>query len=158
VKVADFINWEIMLDEDKTPRYSGSHIDQMKNFLVDSDIIASEYDDNYQGHDSMVFLFTPANPKLDPKLIIVTSYFGSCSGCDAWENAKDDDLRQSLVAIANNARVFDSFEDILRFFDEIIEKLDDDDNVYGEYYDLHNHAKSLRKQIEKTEIKLGSQV
>lgn len=154
MRVADFINWEVMLDEHKTPRYAGSHIEQMKNFLVDSEMIASECDNSYQGHDSMVYLFTTSDPKFEPKLIIVTDYFGSCNGCDAWEGVNDNDLREMLVAIANNARVFNSFEEIIKFFDEIIFNVESED-PFGEFYDLHDHVYSLRKQTKKAEENLG---
>jgi hypothetical protein len=32
--------------------------------------------------------------------------FGSCSGCDAWEDAPDKDVRSLCISLANSARVF----------------------------------------------------
>jgi hypothetical protein len=152
--MADFINWEVMLDQSKTSRGAGSHVNQLANMFVDSRMIASESDNNYQGDDSVVFLFTPPNPDIDPKIVLINSYFGSCSYCDSWEDAKDDSLKEVLIAIANNARTFDSFDEIGALLDEIVKKLDSDE-PYGEYYNLHDHAHSLLKQIKEAEIKLG---
>lgn len=152
--MADFINWEVMLDEGQTPRHAGSHIGQLKNLFVDAIMIASNSSGDYQGHDSIVYLFAPANPNVDPKIVLITSYFGSCGGCDVWENCSNDELRALFTAIANNARTFDSFEEINNFFSEIIKWIEGDES-YGEYYDLHDHVYELRKQIKKAEIKLG---
>jgi len=147
--MADFINWEIMLDKDKTYRHAGSHVSQLSNLFIDSHVIASECDDDYTGSDSVVYLFAPPNPDVEPKVVLVTDYFGSCGGCDVWEDIEDSDLKELLVAIANNARLFDSFEELDKFFSGIIDKLDGDGS-YGEYYDLHGHVHSLRKQIRKS--------
>ena len=155
VRMADFINWEVMLDADQTGRYAGSHVDALSKMFVDAQMIASESDDDYDGHDSLVLLFAPANPNIEPKIVLITSYFGSCSGCDMWEDADDEDLRELLTAIANNARLFDSFEEIDAFFDQII-KMMESEEPYGEFYELHGHIHSLRKQVKEAEIKLGN--
>jgi len=155
MKMADFIDWEVMLDESQVSRYAGSHIDELSKLFRDSRMIASNSSGSYQGDDCVVYLFTPIDPQFEPKIVIITSYFGSCSGCDAWEDIKDDDLRELLIAIVNNARLFDSFKEVHKFFDELIERLDSDE-PYGEYYDLRDHVYTIQKQVKEFEIKLGN--
>jgi len=153
--MANYINWEVMLDQDQTSRCTGSHVGQLSNMFLDAQVIASECDDDYQGADCVVFLFAPPNPDIDPKIVIVNDYFGSCSGCDMWEDSDDESLRELLVAIANNARLFDSFDEAIKFLDEIIKKMDDN-KPYGEYYDLQKHSRSLCKQLKEAEIKIAN--
>ena len=152
MRMVDVIDWEVMLDEKKTPRYAGSHVDQLSNLFLDSEVIASSYDDDYQGADCMVYLFAPPNPKIDPKIVIITSYFGSCSGCDSWEDAGDEDLRELLTAMVNNARIFGSFDKTIKFLDEIDAKVDA--GSYGEFYDLHGHTEEIKKQVKEAEARL----
>lgn len=154
MKMSDFINWETMLDGKRTSRCSGSHIEQLSNLFKDSVVIASNSNGYYQGDDCLVFLFTPADPKIEPKLVLVTSYFGSCSGCDSWDGANDKHLGELLIAIANNARTFNSFEEIDDFFGYIVNGMQNGN--FGEYYDLHAHVHRIRKLVKEYETKLGN--
>lgn len=150
--MADFIDWKTMLDESITPRTAGSHVDHLSKMFVNSHMIAHHSDGNWSGWDAVVILFAPPNPALKPKIVLITDHFGSCSGCDVWDEVSDRTLKELLISIANNARTFDSFEEIDNFLGEIIDRLDDPNNVCGEYYDLHDHVRSLRKQLRKVEF------
>ncbi|MBD3406183.1 MAG: hypothetical protein GF411_08720 [Candidatus Lokiarchaeota archaeon] len=150
--MADFINWEVMLDREWTPRNSGDHVAQLSNLFVDSQVLASNTEGSYQGSDALVFLFAPPNPDLQPKLVLITDHFGSCSFCDAWENSNDKTIRELLISIANNAKLFDSFDEIIKFLDQVIEKIKD--GHYGEYFELRNHARQLRTQMSEAELNL----
>lgn len=42
----------------------------------------------------------------------------SCSGCDAWEGASDDDVKSMCINLSNGAYVFESLYDIVDFLNQ----------------------------------------
>ena len=40
----------------------------------------------------------------------MTDYYGSCSGCDCWEDATDEDAKKQVLDLVNGARVLGSLE------------------------------------------------
>lgn len=44
----------------------------------------------------------------DGTVAILTDYFGSCSGCDAWEDSSDDVARKMIESLVHSARLFES--------------------------------------------------
>jgi len=146
VKMSDFIDWETMLDDSKTMRSSGSKIDQLSRMFLHSHMIASDSSGDYQGEDTVVILFTPPIPDTDPKIIIISSYYGSCSGCDSWEDANDKNMKEILESLANNARLFDNFEDTIKYLESVTQ---------AEQYDLYPIKDKLLEQIRKAEGELG---
>lgn len=51
----------------------------------------------------------------DGTVVIMTDYYGSCSGCDSWEDASDDEARTMVTGIVTSARVFASVEEARTF-------------------------------------------
>lgn len=146
VKMVDFIDWKTMLDPDVTKRYAGSHVEHLSNLFLHSQMIASETSGDYQGYDVVVILFTPPIPHVDPKIIIVSDYYGSCSGCDAWEDASDESLKKLLISISNNARLFDTFDETIKYLQSITRE---------EQYELFPFKDNLIKQVTEAERNLG---
>lgn len=110
VKLVDRINWDAIIP---LPRYAGGHDEQMKNLLKDVTIIAHWNEGDYQG---MVATCVQLNDTKE--VVIYNDYYGSCSGCDAWEDATDDEVREMCRQLATGAYIFKSLEDCLEFLAE----------------------------------------
>ena len=136
----DFIDWDVMM---ALERYAGSHTRNLSGLFLHSQVIAEATEGDYSGSDGMVYLFTPPNPGAPAKIVLLSDYFGSCSGCDSWEDATDKDFKALMIAIANNARMFDSIE-------ECIEYLESGDKGY-EFEDLSD---DLIKELKEVKIKV----
>lgn len=106
-KLIDRINWnEIMPLE----RYAGGHDEQMKLLLKDVTLIAHYNSDDYQGEVATCVKLNDTN-----EIVIYTDYYGSCSGCDAWEDATDDDVVRMCRQLAAGAYIFKNIEDCMIF-------------------------------------------
>lgn len=106
-KLVDRIDWEKIM---KMPRYAGGHDEQMKGLLKDVKIIAHYNEGDYQG---MVATCVKLNDSKE--IVIYNDYYGSCSGCDAWEDATDDDVRQMCRQLACGALIFQNLKDCKLF-------------------------------------------
>lgn len=99
-EIADLVNWEAVLGQ---PRYSGGHVEPMRAiFQGAAEVVAEWVEDDYQGSEAFAYRFQ------DGSIAIVTDYFGSCSGCDSWEDADDDEVRRMIGSLVNSARVLPS--------------------------------------------------
>jgi len=51
--------------------------------------------------------------------VIYNDYYGSCSGCDSWENANDEEVEYMCKNLANSAYIFENIfgtiEDVINF-------------------------------------------
>jgi hypothetical protein len=121
----DLLNWEKIMNE---PRCAGGHSDIMNNLFMNAKVVASHIENEYQGNEA--FAYKIANGRY----VLVTDYFGSCSGCDAWEDASNEEVRNLCIQLANNAHEFKS---VGRMIDFIIEHSDS-----AELYDIR-HAVPL---------------
>ncbi len=72
---------------------------------------ASWYEEDCQGNLAVAWLFP------NGRVIIATDSFGSCSGCDAWERATDEDARRLIHDIATNAHGFSSVDDAIQWIE-----------------------------------------
>ena len=102
-KMIDWNNLMIM------PRYAGGHDSQMTGLFKESTLIAHW---NEGGYDGMVATCVMLS---DGKFAIYNDYYGSCSGCDSWEDASDDSVRSMCINLANSAYVFESINNIVAF-------------------------------------------
>ena len=137
----DCIDWNTMLDQSKVGRWAGSHIDQMSKIFPHSKVIASDTQGDYQGSDCIVILFTPPNPDGTPYIIIMHDSYGSCSGCDAWEDTSDEELTHLVKSIVGDSKVFTTL-------DEAIEYLEQD----TENWFLIQFKNAILKQLKEVEI------
>jgi len=84
------------------PRCAGGHTDVMHALFRNAEVIAHFDGDDYQGTVAFAYRFG------DGSVVLVTSYYGSCCGCDSWEDASDADARKLIHDLAANAHWFPS--------------------------------------------------
>lgn len=101
------IDWERVM---KMPRYSGGHDEQMKGLFKNAVVIGHYNEGDYQGAVSTCVKFVDTG-----EIVIYNDYYGSCSGCDAWEEANDDDVRTMCNQLACSAYIFKTLEDCKSF-------------------------------------------
>lgn len=106
-KLIDRIDWENIMS---MPRYAGGHDEQMQGLLKDVTVIAHWNEGDWQG---MVATCVRLNDT--GEVVIYNDYYGSCSGCDAWEDATDDDVRQNCRQLAAGAYIFENLDDCVEF-------------------------------------------
>jgi hypothetical protein len=113
-KLADRIDWESILPME---RYAGGHDDQMKGLLKDATIIAHWNEGSWQGYAA-----TGARLNDTGEIVIYNDSYGSCPGCDVWDGATDDDVRQMCRQLACGAYIFKNLEDCKEFLAGPIDK------------------------------------
>lgn len=101
-KLADRIDWEHIMVMD---RYAGGHDDQMRGLLKDVTVVAHWNEGDYQGQVATCVKLNDTG-----EIVIYNDYYGSCSGCDAWEDATDDDVKQMCRQLACGAYIFPDIE------------------------------------------------
>ena len=102
-KLAERIDWDSIMP---MSRYAGGHDDQMKCLLKDVTIIAHYNEGDYTGSVATCVKLNDTN-----EVVIYQDSYGSCSGCDAWEDANDDDVIQMCRQLACGAYVFPTLEE-----------------------------------------------
>lgn len=95
------------------PRYAGGHDDQMKGLFKDCAVIAHWNERDWQGEVATCVRFNAG--KFKDQYGIYNDYYGSCSGCDSWEDATDEDVRSMCVQLANSTLIFKSIDDVKEF-------------------------------------------
>lgn len=99
------IDWPRVM---KQPRYAGGHEDIMRAiFGENAEVIADWVADDYQGTEAFAYKFP------DRSVVIMTDYFGTCSGCDAYEDADDGEVRAAVTSLVNSARLFPTVRDAI---------------------------------------------
>jgi len=93
------LNWEEIM---KAPRVAGGHEDVMRVLFTGARVIAEWIESDYQGSEAFAYALSNGD------VAILTDYFGSCSGCDSWEDAGDESVRHLCSTLANNAKIFGS--------------------------------------------------
>lgn len=106
-QVYDAVNWDAVM---RAPRYAGGHEEVMRAMYEGrAEVIDHWVMNDYQGELAIAWRFP------DGSVAVLTDYFGSCSGCDAWENATDDEARTMVKSLASSARVFPSVNEAAEF-------------------------------------------
>ena len=144
----NLIDWENIM---KMDRYAGGHDEQMCGLFKGAEVLGHYNSGDYQGTvATCVKLKLPRKRK--PSFIIYNDYYGSCSGCDSWEDADDNDVRTMCISLANGAYVFDSLEDVKEFL-KTGDKYEREDDGFVTYRWAHedNVCKGLLRAIEKQE-------
>lgn len=97
------IDWETVMKQD---RYAGGHEDVLQNIFGDKSTVLSWWSsEDYQGTVAIATRIPSGH------VVIMTDYYGSCSGCDSWEGASDEDARKMIIDLVGGAKVFDSVEE-----------------------------------------------
>lgn len=105
-KLQKQIDWKNIME---MPRYAGGHDDQMQGLFKGAEVIGHYNEDDYQGQ-----VATCVKLK-DGRYAIYNDWYGSCSGCDAWEDANDEDVKNMCIGLANSAYVFKTLDDVKEF-------------------------------------------
>jgi len=103
------IDWENIM---KMPRYAGGHDDQMMGLFKKSIVIGHWNEGGYEG---MVATCVQLD---NGKYAIYNDYYGSCAGCDSWEGASDEEVRNMCVNLSNGAYIFEGIYDVVSFLKE----------------------------------------
>ena len=99
-ELVDKIDWARVL---KAPRYAGGHQEVMDSiFGAFGTVIAEWVEADYQGSLAYAYRFP------DGTVAIITDYFGSCSGCDVWEDIGNAGAKRMIMSLVTSARVFPS--------------------------------------------------
>lgn len=92
------IDWDTVM---RQPRYAGGHEEVMRAIFGDrSQVVAWWSEEDYQGTVAI------AHQLDDGRVVVMTDYYGSCSGCDQWEDCTDDEARKMVLDLVHHARVF----------------------------------------------------
>ena len=105
-EIQQMIDWENIM---KMPRYAGGHDDQMRGLFKNAHVVAHWNEEDYQGSVATCVQLS------NGKYAIYNDYYGSCSGCDAWEDATDEEVKNMCVNLSNSTYVFHSLNDVIRF-------------------------------------------
>lgn len=101
--IEQFIAWDHVMT---LPRYAGGHDEIMKGIFGDEKTTVSFWNEgDYQGAVAV------AHKLEDGRIVVMTDYYGSCSGCDAYEAAGDDEVKRLVTGMVQSSRVFNSIED-----------------------------------------------
>ena len=139
----DLLDWSTIMSASRT---AGGHREIMDSlFSNNGQVLASHIESDYQG--SLGYVYLVHGWTEFAKIVIITDSFGSCSGCDAWEDASNESVRNMCIAMANNARCFDCIEEALDFLKELV---DGDDSVKSDHWHFQGVAGPLAQELEKT--------
>jgi hypothetical protein len=100
------IDWDSIM---KMSRYAGGHDEQMQGLFKDAKVIGHWNEGDYQG---MVATCVQLS---DGRFVIYNDYYGSCSGCDSWEDASDEVVKSMCINLSNSAYVFESLDDVKEY-------------------------------------------
>jgi hypothetical protein len=100
----NLIDWPAIMP---MSRYAGGHDDQMRGLFKGATVLAHWNEGDYQG------TVATAVRLHDGRYCWYQDSYGSCSGCDSWEDATDDDVRSLCIGLACDAEVFDLLDDML---------------------------------------------
>lgn len=131
------IDWESIM---VMPRYAGGHDDQMRGLFKDAEVIAHWNEGDWQGMVATCVKLT------DGRYAIYNDYYGSCSGCDSWEDARDEEVKSMCIGLSNSAYVFNNLADVKEFLAQ--EK--------KENYSWNSCADALLKALETNQPQKAS--
>jgi hypothetical protein len=111
-RLQELIDWDNIMP---MARNAGGHDDQMCGLFKDATVLGHWNEGDWQGTVATCV-------KLDDgRVVIYNDYYGSCSGCDAWENASDEDAYVLCRNLANSAYVFENKKDVLDWLDAVLQ-------------------------------------
>lgn len=134
------INWEHL---DQLEPISGGHDDFMVYMFKDSVLLAHVHEGTYSGD-----VITLVYHRESQQYILYSDYFGSCSGCDAFEANRDDRqaIHRLIIGICNDAMIFRTIDDVITF-------LKDPEEYSAKYvFDDENTTEILR-QIDVAKVR-----
>ena len=133
-ELIDRIDWENIMPME---RYAFGHDAQMKGLLKNVTVLAHYNEGDYQGAVATCVKLNDTN-----EIIIYQDLYGSCSGCDAWDGASDEEVQKLCIDLAKGAYIFKNLEDCKTFL-----RTPDEERSY-DWFGWGNPAKHLLKHIE----------
>lgn len=130
------IDWDAIM---KMSRHAGGHDDQMQGLFKGAEVIGHWNEGDWQG---MVATCVKLE---DGRYVIYNDYYGSCSGCDSWEDANDDEVKTMCIGLSNGAYIFESIEDVIEFLECV-------DETNGAWSSWSAPAANLLSEIKKAKI------
>ena len=112
-EIFELMNTEELL---KMGRYSGGHDDQMKGLIKGAEVIGHYNEGDYQGEVATCLLLP------DGTYMVYIDYYGSCSGCDAWEGANNEDVIKMCQDLIYTSHLFNTLEEVEVFLSDDEEK------------------------------------
>lgn len=94
-------------------RNSGGHDDHMKLMFKGATLLGHWNENYYQG------TVMTAVKLEDGRFVFYSDSYGSCSGCDMWEDCDDDQLERNVNDVVGRAEIFNSL-------DSLVERLSQD--------------------------------
>jgi hypothetical protein len=128
IELVDKIDWPHAL---KQRRYAGGHDDVLSELFGGNTEIAHWNEGDYQGQVATAHWLEGIG------CVVMTDYYGSCSGCDAWEDSTDDDARKMIIDLVNGAYVFPSRISAIEWI-----------NTIDSERDPHTYAKEAAKNLK----------
>lgn len=128
------IDWENIM---KMERYAGGHDEQMQGLFKGAKVVAHWNEGDYQG------MVATCVKLPDGRFAIYNDYYGSCSGCDSWEDATDDEVKAMCINLSNGTFIFQSLNDVIDYLSNDVP------------YDWSECAKPLLERINAYCFKLS---
>lgn len=136
------IDWSTVMQQ---PRSAGGHWSVMEAIFGNNASVIATWDTNdYQGNIAIAYQLS------DGCVVLMTDYYGSCSGCDAWEDASDEDARQMILDLVHGSKHFPSIEEAIDWCSSL------DLQKNPEYYsfrDVVNLVQEMTDYMAKAEAK-----
>ena len=132
------IDWEHIMPME---RYAGGHDDQMKGLYKGAKVIGHYNENDYQG------MVATCVKLPDGRFVIYNDYYGSCSGCDSWDGASDDEVRKLCIDLANGSFIFQNLKDVVEYLKAARDELKDVSGEYVASYEWQRCGKGLLDEI-----------
>lgn len=113
------IDWPTVM---AAPRSAGGHQEVMRAiFGSNAEVIAECDEGTYEGSVAFAYSFPCGG------YCLITDSYGSCSGCDSWEDASDDAAHNMITSLVSSARFFADLDGLREF----IKRMGVEDEGYG---------------------------
>lgn len=104
------IDWDAIMPLE---RFAGGHDEQMQKLFKGAKVLSHWNEGNWQG------MVATAVELPDGRCLLYNDYYGSCSGCDSWENASDEGVRKLCIDLANGAYIFPSSQEAKAWLEDV---------------------------------------
>lgn len=105
--MADLVDWDAIMP---MRRSAGGHDEQMRSLFRGATVLAHYNCGDYQGEVATIVKLQ------DGRVAAYCDYYGSCSGCDSWEDSTDADARKLCTDLARSAYVWANEGDARSWF------------------------------------------
>lgn len=122
----DFLDWDRIM---KATRSAGGHQEILDVLFINGVVLGYVSTGDYQGNVGYAYLVYGYTHTA--KIVVISDSYGSCSGCDAWETAGDESVRQMCTNLANDAHTFDTIEETIEWLNKA-----KDDAAYWDWREL----------------------